>query len=151
MLWNEFEPINSSAFMQIDFITKSYENAVYVNHELMLADCVTAELTEPDMSRGIAEYGMVSIINIVERNLQNLVDTLPSPPMGFQPVRTWLGAGRDTPKLDFTDVNRWFTDLEILKRVPKMIEADALYPDAFYADNDRDNQHFDAIFTGGDE
>ena len=56
-------------------------------------------ITPLDLSAGTTTMPTAAFVNIIEENLRHL---------GATDTRIWHGEDRDSPRLDHTDVNRWF-------------------------------------------
>lgn len=65
-----------------------------------------------NLSAGISTIPTADFINQIERRLDALAGQ--SPPQGWQGTKTWRGGNGDNNWLDFSDINRWFNNLEIL-------------------------------------
>lgn len=114
MPWSAWVNITANDYMDISYISQVNENILHVG------DLITKYLLGKPRYRNIptnlgyqtqptAEY-----LNRVEGNLNYLQQRI-TWDVKRQPSRTWLGENKDTPTFDYSDVNRWFSDLLIMK------------------------------------
>jgi len=62
---------------------------------------------------GFGAMADVALFNQIERNIDVLAGV--TPPAGMPPTRIWRGGLLDVPFLDYTDVNRWFESLRLIR------------------------------------
>ena len=95
-------------------------------------------LETPDLQRGVYTPAFPALLNILEDNFRALAHGYEA--RDIEPARTWLGAERDKPKLDYTDANRWFASAERLTQGIHMTRARLPMTNACTAGGDRTKQ-----------
>ena len=109
----EWRRLTSSDFLEMWMIqrVKAYQEQLrllvleYIGRNVVLEDI--------DVSLGSRTVPFAEYINVIERNLKNLVGT--DVPEHMVSTLTWHGELRDDRRLDYNDVNRWFDIMRLLR------------------------------------
>jgi len=108
-------PLTAQDFMTIEYIIR-------LDAEFQAVAALRGELfgTMPAVTslaffarNGIAAPAELALFNTIERNIDVLAGD--APPEGMLPTRLWRGEFADDPFLDFSDVNRWFDSLRLIR------------------------------------
>lgn len=116
MAWQPWIDITSDSYMDIAFVSQSYENAAYVNVKIKEYVGSSATLVEPNTLLGTQTQPLPDYLNLVENNLDALI-TAAGFSVSLLPRRTWLGENQDVEKFKYSDVNRWFSTMTTLKAI----------------------------------
>jgi len=111
----DWTPLAAHDYMRIDYINR-------LNAEFQAVADLVQEIfgTRPAvMPLGIfTQHGMAAMAEVllfeqIERNIDAL--SAVTRPERMPPTRMWRGGHLDDPFLDYTDVNRWFDSLRLIR------------------------------------
>ncbi len=114
MSWVLWSNITSNDYMDIEFINKVNKNILHVKDlvdRYLLGTCPYIDI---DTGEGYQTQPLPEYLNKIERNLDNLQKEITWKVLR-EPSRTWLGEYLDSPTFNYSDVNRWFSDLLLMK------------------------------------
>lgn len=115
MAWNFWREVSSTDYMDISYIQQADENIQHIKDLLFEYFRFTSECPAIDISWWYRTQPLPDYLNKIENNLNNLEKAIPWP-IQRQQGRTWLGEYNDNPTFRYSDVNRWFSDLLIMKQ-----------------------------------
>ena len=114
MAWNFWKEVNESDYMDISFISKADENINHLKNLLFEYRRATPEYLPVDVSLGYKTQPLPEYLNRIENNINNLEKQI-TWVVKRQQGRIWLGEYNDNPTFRYSDVNRWFSDLSVMK------------------------------------
>lgn len=114
MAWVSWSNITANDYMNIEFINQVNQNILYVKDLVARYLLGTCEYIPIDTSEGYKTQPLPEYLNRIERNLDYMQKEITWNVLR-EPSRTWLGENLDSPTFSYTDVNRWFGDLLLMK------------------------------------
>lgn len=114
MAWSAWTNISATDYMDITFISQANDNILHVRELIMEHLRRTPQYEFIDTSAGYQTQPLPDYLNVVERNLNYLQAEI-TWAVKRQEGRTWLGEFDDNPTFKYSDVNRWFSDLLVMK------------------------------------
>lgn len=114
MAWKSWRELTAENYMDISYISQADENTNHIRGLLFEYLGVTSEYSHVDVSLGYQTQPLPDYLNKIERNIDNLWKQIPWIAKR-QESRVWLGEYLDNPTFRYSDVNRWFSDLLIMK------------------------------------
>lgn len=114
MAWENWQNITQSDYMDISFIVQAENNINHIRNLIMDYLRKVPEHVSVDVSGGYQTQPTPDYLNLIERNLDYLENEL-TWLVNRGLSRTWLGEYADNPTFRYSDVNRWFNDLHLMK------------------------------------
>lgn len=139
MAWTYWVPITAQAYMRIDYISQIAENLCIAAADIQDYFHRPVVILPIDTARGEAQQPFPGYLNLVEQNIQHVWNAVPWE-VPIAPTRNWLGEWMDTPTFRFSDVNRWFRDVEYLKITVDYAKTPRLVSGAFRSGGTRQQQ-----------
>ncbi len=135
----DWTPVTAGDYMKIEYLD------LLKLYFFQIRDLFYSKLKRPVLIQSIDTSGRYytvpfeTYINIIERNIDALTAEGYTP-LEWQPTKIWLGEHLDRPKLDFNDVNRWFSTLRQLEDMIKGMADRLLITGTFTAGDNRTRQ-----------
>lgn len=114
MAWSSWTDITINDYMDISYISQVNQNLLHIRDLIIDYLQRTPAYETIDTSLGYQTQPLPDFLNAIERNLDNLQKEI-TWVVDRQASRTWLGEHNDNPTFRYSDVNRWFSDLLIMK------------------------------------
>lgn len=114
MGWVMWENLTPDDYMDITFMDKVNQNILHIRSLIIDYIHAVPEYFSIDTSEGYQTQPFPDYLNQVERNLDSLQKEITWEVLRGA-GRIWLGEQNDNPTFRHSDVNRWFSDLLIMK------------------------------------
>ena len=126
--WQEVTALDSLEIWMIDKAKRYQERLRILVLEYIGRNVILEEI---DVARGHRTIPFAEYINAIERNLKNLVGT--DVPEHMVSTVTWHGELLDDRRLDYTDVNRWFNIMYLLRNLLETFSRRFITTAKFYS------------------
>ena len=114
MAWSSWTNITENDYMDIAFIGQVNQNMLHVRDLVSKYLLHSSVYLDIDTSEGYQTQPLPEYLNRIERNLDSMHKGI-TWRVPREPSRIWLGEYLDIPTFNYSDVNRWFNDLLIMK------------------------------------
>lgn len=114
MAWKFWQDISPTDYMDIEYVGQADENIKHIKNLLLEYLGAQAEHIPVDLSMGYQTQPLPEFLNKIEQNINNLEKEI-TWLVKRQKGRIWLGEYSDNPTFRYSDVNRWFSDLSVMK------------------------------------